>query len=149
MILSDPLILELSAFVVLGQWLHPYAELGPWSFAGWVGCMITAINLLPIGQLDGGHITNALFPRHAGTISKGTLVIIMALGIFWMGWVVWALLIYFLGAFKSIEVPIESELTQRSKGIAVVASVVFLLCIMLRPIYIDTVPLDFVDWIQE
>ena len=105
--------------------------------------------MVPHGQVGGGHITNALFPRHAGTISKGTLVIIMALGIFWMGWVVWALLIYFLGAFKSIEVPIESELTQRSKGIAVVASVVFLLCIMLRPIYIDTVPLDFVDWIQE
>jgi membrane-associated protease RseP (regulator of RpoE activity) len=149
MILSDPILLECSSLIFLGEVLNPYAQLGPWSFAGWVGCMITAINLLPIGQLDGGHIANALFPDKARQISLVTLTCVIGLGYFWMGWVFWGLLIYFLGAYASIEVPVDSELKSRSKWIALVALIVFLLCVMLRPIYIDTVPLDLVDWIQE
>ena len=149
MILSDPLLLKICAFVTLGGEISPYAELGPWSFAGWVGCMITAINLFPIGQLDGGHIANALFPKYATAISKGTLVLILCLGTLWMGWVVWGTLIYLLGAAKGIDVPPKSELKMRSKWIAFIAVGVFLLSVMLRPIYIDTVPLDGIDWIQE
>ena len=65
LIMADPLLMKLGHSLVLDVSLSPFANLGPIAFAGWVGCLITSINLLPIGQLDGGHILNALFPHRA------------------------------------------------------------------------------------
>jgi membrane-associated protease RseP (regulator of RpoE activity) len=65
--------------------LHPIA------IAAWFGLLVTAINLLPMGQLDGGHIAYALFGRHARTISTATFFGLLALGFtVWSGWLTWA-----------------------------------------------------------
>ena len=56
LIMGDPLILKGLGFLVFGEPLSPYAHLHPIAFAGWVGCLLTAMNMLPIGQLDGGHV---------------------------------------------------------------------------------------------
>ena len=149
MILSDPLLLKEIVGMILGEALSPYAELGPFAFAGWVGCMITSINLLPIGQLDGGHIANALFPRKAATISKVVLLMAVIMSYLWLGWLVWAVLLYFMGATISVEVPKDSELKSRSKWIAGMAVVVFGLCVMTRPIYIDMVELTDIVWEED
>ena len=76
--------------------------LSPLAFAGWLGLLVTALNLLPIGQLDGGHIADAMLGRRRsallGTLS---LVTLLALGIFvWSGLLMWAFLIYFLAGRK-------------------------------------------------
>ena len=72
--------------------LHPVA------FAGWIGLLVTSLNLLPIGQLDGGHIIYALFGNKHELISKSTLPVLIVLGIFfWPGWLIWAVLMIILG----------------------------------------------------
>lgn len=71
----------------------------PIGFAGWIGLFVTALNLLPVGQLDGGHVVYALFgPRHIW-VSRGALGVILALGIlrWWDGWLLWGVLLLFLG----------------------------------------------------
>jgi membrane-associated protease RseP (regulator of RpoE activity) len=79
--------------------LHPIA------FAGWLGLFVTTLNLLPVGQLDGGHVMYTLFPKHHRTISKLfvfacvlMVVVPLALGYdFWLGWLLWGALAIFLG----------------------------------------------------
>jgi membrane-associated protease RseP (regulator of RpoE activity) len=67
----------------------------PVAFAGWLGLLVTALNLIPVGQLDGGHVAYALFGRRrAETVGW----VALTLGIFyWSGWLTWAILIFFLG----------------------------------------------------
>ena len=52
-------------------WLN---QLNPWFCAAWVGMLITGVNMMPVGQLDGGHVTYALFGKAAHTIAKATVV---------------------------------------------------------------------------
>ena len=63
----------------------------PVFFAAWLGIFITGINLLPIGQLDGGHIAYALFGRRAHTIARVAFVTLLLAGILLSpNWLVWA-----------------------------------------------------------
>lgn len=67
--------------------LHPVA------FAGWLGFFITALNLLPLGQLDGGHIVYGLIGRYQKWIGWVFFGLLLVFGFFWIGWFVWAILI--------------------------------------------------------
>ena len=70
------------------------ANLHPIAIAAWVGMFATALNLLPGGQLDGGHIVFSISPRLHRIISTITIVILVPLGIYrWMGWFLWAVLL--------------------------------------------------------
>ena len=72
--------------------LHPVA------FAGWIGFFVTSINLIPVGQLDGGHIAYALFGEKHVYLSKILVPLMFFLGLFlWAGWAIWALLMLILG----------------------------------------------------
>jgi membrane-associated protease RseP (regulator of RpoE activity) len=72
--------------------LHPVA------FAGWVGLLVTAMNLFPLGQLDGGHVAYAILGPKSKLAAKLFLVVFVALGIFyWAGWLIWALVILLMG----------------------------------------------------
>jgi membrane-associated protease RseP (regulator of RpoE activity) len=98
---------------VLLTWLYALANGGavrpdhvvaltPLGFAGWLGLLITALNLIPVGQLDGGHVAYALFGRRrAETLGWVAFFLLVTLGIFyWSGWLTWAILIFFLGGVK-------------------------------------------------
>ena len=73
--------------------------LGPVALAAWIGLLVTGFNLLPAGQLDGGHIVYAVLGRHARTVSLLTLGGLVGLGVLtgWSGWYVWAALIFAFG----------------------------------------------------
>lgn len=69
-------------------------SLDPVAIAAWVGMFATALNLLPGGQLDGGHIIFAVSPRAHRTISRLTIVALIPMALFfWTGWIVWAILL--------------------------------------------------------
>jgi len=71
------------------------------AFAAWLGLYVTSLNLLPIGQLDGGHIMYALLgDEKANVVSKIVFFSLLPLGIFWPGWIIWAFLLYFVLGLK-------------------------------------------------
>jgi membrane-associated protease RseP (regulator of RpoE activity) len=97
--LGSPLLFTLLQEMVLGPipegkdvLLHPVA------FAGWIGLFVTALNLLPLGQLDGGHIAYALVGRQSEKLAFVTAAVLALLGLtFWLGWLFWAFLGFMLG----------------------------------------------------
>lgn len=65
--------------------------LHPTAFAAWFGLLVTSLNLLPVGQLDGGHVLYAMFGARARIVGRGVLVVLLVLGIVaWVGWLLWA-----------------------------------------------------------
>jgi membrane-associated protease RseP (regulator of RpoE activity) len=72
----------------------PAIALHPLAFAGWVGMMVTMLNLLPISQLDGGHVLYAALPRWHERLTLVFWVSLFALGWYgWTGWAVWAVVV--------------------------------------------------------
>jgi membrane-associated protease RseP (regulator of RpoE activity) len=88
-------------------------QLHPIALAGWVGLFVTAINLFPIGQLDGGHILHALLGKKSQVWAKLFLVFLLFLMYFWPNWGIWALLLLFFTRFKSAPLEDEEVLPQR------------------------------------
>jgi Zn-dependent protease len=70
--------------------LHPLA------FAGWFGMFVTMLNLLPISQLDGGHILYAALPRSHARVALLCMTVLLVLGWYWRGWLLWGLIVLIL-----------------------------------------------------
>ncbi len=90
--LGEPLLLQFMSWVVIGP-IAPEADvvLHPIGFAAWFGLFVTSLNLLPIGQLDGGHVAYALWGPRQRTMALAFLPILLILGFFgWAGWFLWA-----------------------------------------------------------
>ncbi len=127
------------AIVFLGKILRPglspaSISLHPVGCAAWVGLFATALNLLPMGQLDGGHILFAVLGERHRFISRALTLALVPLGIFcWAGWIVWAVILFFLG-LRHPRVMIPSEpLDNVRKALALVAGLIFLLTFVPTP----------------
>ncbi|MEW6713550.1 MAG: site-2 protease family protein [Nitrospirota bacterium] len=102
--------------------LHPVA------FAGWIGFLVTSLNLLPIGQLDGGHIIYALFGERHEWIAKATIPLLILLGIiFWEGWLIWAFLMILIGYEHPPVVYPQIQLDRKRRVIGWAALLIFIL----------------------
>jgi len=101
--------------------LHPVA------WAGWAGLLITALNLIPAGQLDGGHILYALFGKRSRIVIPFVLVALIILGTVWSGWWLWAFLIFLLGRSHAEPLDQITPLDPRRRALAVFGLVVFVL----------------------
>jgi len=100
LVLGFPLVFQLAHWICAALAPHSRAALAlggvllhPVAVAAWVGMFATALNLLPSGQLDGGHIVYALWPRAHRAISWITVLFMLYLGWHYVGWRVWAALI--------------------------------------------------------
>jgi membrane-associated protease RseP (regulator of RpoE activity) len=109
--------------------LHPVA------FAGWLGLLVTALNLMPVGQLDGGHMAHALLGRQrAYSAGVATLVALAVLGLFvWGGLLFWALIIYFIAGTR--DAPPLNDVSRLDRGRVVLGALAFaLLLAILLPV---------------
>lgn len=131
----------------MGLWIHPLA------FAGWVGLFITMLNLLPMGQLDGGHVTRAVLGDKGHRRLSGVLVkaligvglvgmlsdygVIDAGGYVWSGWLIWGVIGHFVtkgghpGPLDDI-----SPLSRNAKVLSAIGLAVFVLCFIPVPIVV-------------
>jgi membrane-associated protease RseP (regulator of RpoE activity) len=101
--------------------IHPIA------FAGWAGLLVTALNLIPAGQLDGGHVLYVLLGHKARALLPVILVALVLLGFVWSGWWLWAFLIFLLGRLYAEPLDQITPLNPPRKAIAVLGLVIFLL----------------------
>ena len=120
--------LPVSALPLSRVYLHPTAV------AAWVGMFATALNLLPSGQLDGGHIVYALWPRAHRSISWITVLVLLYLGRQYMGWRVWAGLVAAMNviSWRQHQAPDIPGIHGARRGFALLALV--LLILTLTPI---------------
>jgi membrane-associated protease RseP (regulator of RpoE activity) len=97
--LADPLLFSFIQRLVLGDISKNYEiVLHPIGFAGWVGLFVTSLNLLPIGQLDGGHIAYGLFGRRSRVIFLIAIVVMAFITVFYNpGWFLLLILIILFG----------------------------------------------------
>jgi len=111
--------------------LHPVA------FAGWIGFFVTSLNLIPIGQLDGGHIAYAILGDRHAKISRLLLGVLLIIGIFvFTGWLVWAVLLFILGSKHPPILYPEIPLDPRHKVVGLVSLIIFVLTFIPVPIVI-------------
>jgi membrane-associated protease RseP (regulator of RpoE activity) len=127
--LGSSLILTLLSWVVVGPIPEGYdIVIHPVGFAGWIGLLVTSLNLLPIGQLDGGHVAYALLGEWQNRISKAVYGVLILLGIFgWQGWLVWAVLLWFMGIRHPMPVDWWVPLDRKRKIIGWITVAIFIL----------------------
>jgi hypothetical protein len=105
----------------LDVFIHPVA------FAGWAGILVTALNLIPLGTLDGGHVIYSLFGDKAKKIFPYIVGILVVLGFFWSGWWLWAALLFWLGRVNAQLMDQITTLDPTRRMIAYAMIVVFIL----------------------
>ena len=107
----------------------------PVAMAGWAGMLITGLNLIPAGQLDGGHILYALFGKSAKKVGPLVVVLLAVAGYFiWSGWWIWAGLLYVFGQNHPEVLDEITELDDYRRSLAFVGLILFFLLIAPVPI---------------
>jgi Zn-dependent protease len=154
---GNSLLYLLSKFAVFGQWLPsprtftglspllywlvyfftgspvPYGGVDvfihPVALAGWAGLLVTSLNLIPAGQLDGGHILYTIFGNRLRKTLPFIIAALVLLGFFWSGWWLWAGILFVFGRQHVEPLDQITELDPRRKKLAWLAIVVFFLTI--------------------
>ena len=115
--------------------IDPNAVMHPTLFAGWVGFFLTALNLFPVGQLDGGHVARALLKDKHKYVSWAVVFVVMGLGLFFTGYFMFAFILLFLiGTQHHPPLNEFTPLDAKRKLLGVVAFIVFILCFAPIPI---------------
>ncbi len=132
--LGSSLIFWLLSFLRFGSlpagvdvMLHPVA------FAGWLGFFITALNLLPVGQLDGGHVAYAVLGKYRKAFNWVVLGCLLLMGFFWLGWPFWAVMIAVFGLRHPPPLDDITTLGRTEKLLALAGLVLFVLTFMPAP----------------
>ncbi len=134
MILGDSLLLKFLAWLIIGPIPEGYDfYLSQAAFAGWVGLLVTMINLLPLGQLDGGHIIYGLIGRRQRSISKIFIVFMIVLGFWWQGWWFFGLLVFLFGINHPPTLNDRLQISPASRAMGLAAVVIFIICFIPVP----------------
>jgi len=149
LVFNNPPLLDLIAMAIdepTGYVDDPTKRVSPVVFGGWVGMFITFLNLLPVGQLDGGHITRAVFGKRGETVSAivpgllfglaGYLYYVRNLGTEVGVWVFWGVFTLLIARAGSADPVSETSLDARRKVVGAVTLLLGLLCFTPVPIEI-------------
>jgi membrane-associated protease RseP (regulator of RpoE activity) len=113
--------------------IHPVA------LAGWAGLLVTAFNLLPVGQLDGGHVLYSLVGQRARKFTWPVIGVLLLLGVlFWQGWLLWAALVFLFGRSHPDPLDDVTRLDTPRKIVAVTVLLIFVLTFTPLPMRIFT-----------
>ncbi len=137
--LGEPLLFKLASWILWGTPGDGYTvNLHPVAFAAWFGMLATALNLFPIGQLDGGHISYAVFGRRSSTLTLVMVGCAVVLTWFSASWLVWTMLmivmLFTFGRHHPRTFDEEVPLDPRRKWLALFAVLMFVLCFTPAPI---------------
>jgi Zn-dependent protease len=152
---GNSILYLVAKYIVFGQWLpspgnygglHPFVywvryfftgmpvpfggmdvTLHPVAWAGWAGLLVTALNLIPAGQLDGGHVLYVLLGSKARAILPFILTALVVLGTVWPGWWLWAFLIFLLGRVFAEPLDQITPLDTNRRSLAILGLVIFIL----------------------
>lgn len=138
-ILGDSLLMKIFTYIIFPDLSDGYdILLHPIAFAGWIGLLVTMLNLLPIGQLDGGHIAYAMLGNKQGLVGWIALGALFPLSFLSLNWLVWGLLIFLL--MRSAKHPpiqdILTPLSKKNKYIGYLCLLIFILCFIPTPFQI-------------
>ena len=123
----QPLMLLL-VYLVTGRWISgSEIILNPLLYAGWVGLFVTSLNLMPVGQLDGGHIFYAVFGRRGLKWMTGVIGLIGLLALFYHGWLLLFVLLLLFGRRHPSPLDEYTPLNRGRRRLAAVIMVIFLL----------------------
>jgi membrane-associated protease RseP (regulator of RpoE activity) len=141
-VFNDPLLFRLIA-KLFGTPLEPNSLVNPYYMAAWLGLLVTSLNLMPVGQLDGGHGTIALFGSRAhkviGRLAFVSVSVLALLGFWWHGSPSGFLYAVLLGLMMKVRHPepaVMEPLGTKRIAIAILTLVVFVLCFCPFPITI-------------
>lgn len=112
------------------------AIIHPVAFAGWVGFLVTMLNLMPISQFDGGHILYAMFGKIQHKLAYIFMAILVALSFYWVGWLIWIAFGLLLRPNHPPTVLDDIPLERKHKIIGYICILLFILCFMPTPISI-------------
>ncbi len=135
-ILGDSILMKILTFITHPGLLESQdIMLHPVAFAGWIGLLVTMLNLLPIGQLDGGHIAYAMLGEKQDIIGKLAFIMLIPLSFFSINWLIWGILLLLL--MRSVKHPpiqdIHVPLSYKDKQIGYACLVIFILCFIPAP----------------
>lgn len=134
------LLMSIATFIFHGS-LPPNAVLNlhPFALAAWVGTFVTALNLIPIGQLDGGHIFYAALGTRYASLSWWLLGLLAVLGFLWPGWWVWCLVLLIIGPRHPPVLAGRQPLDHRRRTVAIISLLILVLTFM--PVPLDLLPI--------
>jgi membrane-associated protease RseP (regulator of RpoE activity) len=138
--LGEPLLFRLASWLVLGTTPDGYSvNLHPMGFAAWFGLLATALNLFPIGQLDGGHISYAVLGPRSTLVTLTTVGLAVLLTVFFsLSWLVWTILmvgmLFAFGARHPRTIDEHVPLDPGRRLVALAALIIFVLCFTPSPI---------------
>lgn len=134
--LGEPLLFSALSYITLGSipdgmdvFLHPVA------LAGWIGLLVTFLNLLPVGQLDGGHVAYAFVGRWHRLVARGFFVVVAVLAFTgWPGWFLWVILLLVVGLDHPPTLDNWTPLDGRRQIASCLTGVLFVLTFMAEPL---------------
>lgn len=145
--LGEPLLFKAVAWLTFGAVPEGYTvNMHPVAFAAWFGMLATTLNLFPIGQTDGGHVSYAVLGRYSTFLSFGTLASLVGLSFVSMSWVVWTVLmtamLIVVGPTHPTTIDEHVPLDRSRLWLAGFALAMFVLCF-------SPVPADLVDLVAK
>jgi membrane-associated protease RseP (regulator of RpoE activity) len=137
--LGEPLLFRAAAWLVWGDLPDGLSiNMHPMAFASWFGLLATALNLFPMGQLDGGHVAYAVLGRRSSLITVGMVVLAIGLTIFSTSWLVWTILmivmLIFMGPDHPPTLDDHSPVDRPRVVLALVGLVMLIVCFTPAPI---------------
>jgi membrane-associated protease RseP (regulator of RpoE activity) len=134
---GNSLLYIAAKFIVFGRFLPDGMSdvfINQLAWAGWTGLLVTALNLIPVGQLDGGHALYSLLGERARLLYLPSMVLLGAMSVLDTNWLIWLVLLLLLGRIYATPLDMITTLDRRRQIFAIITLIVFFLVFVPFPL---------------